>query len=103
MDMLRLEFKSQFSFTLVVRQIMFQISNSLQGRRHFCSDANPYAIGRRGLRRNRNVWAAAYSDLSHYELESTWSNKLLQATRDGTLSSTFADDVINPACLSSGR
>jgi hypothetical protein len=32
-----------------VRQIMFQISNSLQGRRHFCFDANPYAIGTRGL------------------------------------------------------
>src|SRR5271154_5502046 len=69
-----------FSFTFVVRQIMFQISNSLQGRRHFCSDANPYAIGRRGLRRNRNVWTAAYSDLSHYELESTSPNNSPEPT-----------------------
>ncbi len=50
---------------------MLLISNSLQGIRHFCFDANPYAIGRRGLRRNRNVWAAASSDLSHLQLEST--------------------------------
>jgi hypothetical protein len=64
----------QFSFTFVVRQIMHHICNSLQRRRHFCFDANPYAIGRRGLRRNRNVWATAYSDLSHYELESTQPN-----------------------------
>jgi hypothetical protein len=60
-----------FSFTIEVRQIMFQFSSSLQRERHFCSDANPYAIGRRGLRRNRNVWVAASSDLSHFELEST--------------------------------
>jgi hypothetical protein len=59
------------SFKFVVRQIMLQISNSLQGRRHFCFDANPYAIGRRDLRRNRNVWAAASSSLSHWQLEST--------------------------------
>ena len=62
-----------FSFTFEVRQIMFQISSSLQRERHFCSDANPYAIGRRGLRRNKNVWAAASFDLSHFELESTHS------------------------------
>jgi len=31
------------------------------------------------------------------------ANKSLQATRDGALSSAFAEDVINPACLSSGR
>jgi uncharacterized protein YggE len=57
-----------------VRQNMYLISNSLQGRRHFCFDANPYAIGRRGLRRNRNVWAAASSNLSHLQLESTVYN-----------------------------
>jgi hypothetical protein len=63
-----------FSFKFEVRQIMFQISNSLQGRRHFCFDANPYAIGTRGFRRNRNGWAAASSELSHFELESTLFN-----------------------------
>jgi hypothetical protein len=31
------------------------------------------------------------------------SNKSLQATRDGRFSSAIAEDVINPACLSSGR
>jgi len=30
-------------------------------------------------------------------------NKSLQATRDGVPSSAFADYVIRPACLSSGR
>jgi hypothetical protein len=30
-------------------------------------------------------------------------NKSLQATRDGRSSSAIAEDVINPACLSSGR
>ena len=54
-----------------VRQNMLRISNSLQGKRHFCFDANSYAIGRWGLHRNRNVWAAVCSDLSHFELEST--------------------------------
>ena len=54
-----------------VRQIMYQIVNGLQRRRHFCFDANPYGIARRGLRRNRNVWAAVSSELSHFELEST--------------------------------
>ena len=48
-----------FSFTFEVRQNMLLISNSLHGIRHFCFDANPCAIGRRGLRRNRNVWAVA--------------------------------------------
>ena len=33
----------------------------------------------------------------------TWSNKSLQATRDGVSSSAIAEDVIRPACLSSGR
>jgi hypothetical protein len=33
----------------------------------------------------------------------TWSNKSLQATRDGVTSSAIADYVISPACLSSGR
>jgi hypothetical protein len=31
------------------------------------------------------------------------ANKSLQATRDGALSSAIAEDVISPACLSSGR
>jgi hypothetical protein len=86
-----------------VRQNMYLISNSLQGRRHFCFDANPYAIGRRGLRRNRNVWAAASSNLSHLQLESTWSNKSLQATQDGVSSSASRFTLVGPACLSSGR
>jgi hypothetical protein len=30
-------------------------------------------------------------------------NKSLQATRDGAFSSAVAEDVISPACLSSGR
>ncbi len=60
-----------FSFTFGVRQTMLLISNSLRRIRHFCFDANPYALERRGLRRNRNVWRAASSDLSHFELEST--------------------------------
>ena len=63
-----------------VRQNMLQISNRLQRERHFCSDATPYAIGRRGLRRNKNVRAAASSDLSHFELESTRSNNALERT-----------------------
>jgi hypothetical protein len=58
-----------------VRQIMYQIVNGLQRRRHFCFDANPYGIARRGLRRNRNVWAAVSSDLSHLPLESKQPNK----------------------------
>ena len=32
-----------------------------------------------------------------------WPNKSLQATRDGRPSSAIAEDVISPACLSSGR
>ena len=59
------------SFKFEVRQIMMLVSNDLQRKRHFCFDANPYAIGRRGLRRNRNVWKAASSELSHFELECT--------------------------------
>jgi hypothetical protein len=31
-----------FNFTIEVRQIMIQISSSLQRERHFCSDAAPY-------------------------------------------------------------
>jgi hypothetical protein len=31
------------------------------------------------------------------------ANKSLQATRDGVSSSAIAEDVIRPACLSSGR
>ena len=94
---------TMFSFTIVVRQIMLQISSSLHEIRHFCFDANPYPTGRRGLRRNKNVWAAASFDLSHFELESTPPNKSLQATRDGRSSSAIAEGVISPACLSSGR
>ena len=60
-----------FSFKFVARQIMDQSSNILQRRRHFCFDANHYPPRRRGLHRNRNVWRAAASDLSHYKLEST--------------------------------
>src|ERR1035437_6280286 len=60
------------SFKFEVRQNMLQISNSLQRERHFCFDANPYPTGRRGLRRNRNVWRATSSELSHFELESTF-------------------------------
>jgi hypothetical protein len=98
-----------------VRQNMLLISNSLHGIRHFCFDANPCAIGRRGLRRNRNVWAVASSDLSHLQLEFTLPNNSLQATRDGASSSasrayspvgprTFTGfTLVGPACLSSGR
>jgi hypothetical protein len=32
-----------------------------------------------------------------------WSNKSLQATRDGVSSSAVAEAVIRPACLSLGR
>src|ERR1035437_10954529 len=59
------------SFKFEVRQNMMLTSNNLQRKRHFCFDANPYPTGRRGLRRNRNVWRAASSDLSHWQLEST--------------------------------
>ena len=65
-----------FSFTFEVRQNMHQSSNSLESRSHFCFDANPYPTGRRGLRRNRNGWRAAASDLSHFKLEFTPFNKL---------------------------
>ena len=64
------------SFKFEVRQNMLQISNSLQRRRHFCFDANPYPTGRRGLRRNRNVWTAASSELSHFKLESTGYDRI---------------------------
>jgi hypothetical protein len=67
-------------FNFVVRQIMHQSSNSLPKRRHFCFDANPYPTGRRGLRRNRNVWRTASSDLSHWQLESTPPNTALEPT-----------------------
>ena len=63
-----------FSFNFEVRQIMLRISNSLQKERHFCFDANPYPTGRRGLRRNGNVWRVASSELSHFKLESTDRN-----------------------------
>ena len=59
---------------------MMFTTNHLQRKRHFCFDANPYAIARRGLRRNRNVWPVASSNLSHWQLESTIGNKQLEAT-----------------------
>src|ERR1700690_3912610 len=88
-----------------VRQNMLLIINSLQRIRHFCFDANPYSIGRRGLRRNRNVWAAVSSDLSHFQLEFTTPNKSLQATRDGRSCFPTASGFTSfgPACLSSER
>ena len=73
-----------------VRQIMYQIVNGLQRRRHFCFDANPYGIARRGLRRNRNVWAAVSSELSHFELESTWPNTAPEPTASPPLAEAFA-------------
>src|SRR5471030_105254 len=69
-----------FSFTFVARQNMLQISNSLQRKRHFYFDANPYPTGRRGLRRNRNVWRGDSSELSHYKLEFTTPNKSPEPT-----------------------
>src|ERR1700733_4778800 len=84
-----------FSFTFEVRQIMYQIGNSLQRRRHFCFDATPYAIERRGLRRNRNVWAAASSELSHWQLESKTPNKSPEPT--ATASWVFCELLIQPA------
>ena len=89
--------------TFEVRQNIPLISNSLHERRHFCFDANPCAKGIWGLRRNRNVWWAASSKLSHFELESTSANKSLQATRDGVSSSASRFTLVGPARLSSGR
>ena len=84
----------------VVRQIMCQNVNGLQERRHFCFDANPYAIGRRGLRRNRNVWAAASFDLSHLPLESKSPNKSPEPTAVGAFSSAVAVHVASRRWLS---
>src|ERR1035437_2175238 len=78
------------SFKFEVRQNMLQISNSLQRKRHFCFDANPYPTGRRGLRRNRNVWRATSSELSHFKLESTMPNKSPEPTAVGPFSSAIA-------------
>jgi hypothetical protein len=36
-------------------------------------------------------------------MKAVWPNKSLQATGDGVSSSAFADYVISPACLGSGR
>ena len=83
-----------------VRQIMLQISNRLQRIRHFCFDANPYAIARRGLRRNRNVWKAASSELSHFELESTLPNKSPEPTAVGACRSAIAVHVAGRRWLS---
>ena len=89
---------SEFNFE--VRQNMLLNSNSLHEIRHFCFDANPYAIGRRGLRRNRNVWAAASSNLSHLQLESTWPNKSPEPTAVGAGSSAVAVHVASRRWLS---
>src|ERR1039458_3660392 len=83
-----------------VQQNMLLISNSLQKERHFCFDANPYAIGRRGLRRNRNVWAAASSNLSHLPLESKMPNKSPEPTAVGAVSSAVAVHVAGRRWLS---
>ena len=83
-----------------VRQNMLRISNSLQRRRHFCFDANPYAKGRWGLRRNRNVCATACSDLSHFELESAPPNKSPEPTAVGAVSSAVAVRVASRRWLS---
>jgi hypothetical protein len=88
------------SFKFEVRQNMMLTSNNLQRKRHFCFDANPYAIGRRGLRRNRNVWKAASSELSHFELESTMLNKSSEPTAVGPFSSAFAVHVASRRWLS---
>ena len=88
------------SFKFEVRQIMMLVSNDLQRKRHFCFDANPYAIGRRGLRRNRNVWKAASSELSHFELECTLPNKSPEPTAVGAVSSAVAVHVASRRWLS---
>jgi hypothetical protein len=87
-------------FNFEVRQNMMLASNDLQRKRHFCFDANPYAIGRRGLRRNRNVWKAASSELSHFELECTWLNKSPEPTAVGAVSSAVAVHVASRRWLS---
>ena len=89
----------RFSFTFVVRQIMLKNIHDLQSRRHFYSDANPYPPGRRGLRRNRNVWRSDSFELSHLELESTTPNNALEPTPVGAFSSAFAVDITGPAWL----
>src|ERR1017187_4620785 len=97
----RIESKTmKCSFKFEVRQIMMLVSNDLQRKRHFCFDANPYAIGRRGLRRNRNVWKAASSELSHFELECTKSNKSLEPTAVGACRSAVAVHVASRRWLS---
>ena len=83
-----------------VRQTMLLISNSLRRKRHFCFGANPYAIGRRGLRRNRNVWRVASSELSHFKLESTPPNKSPEPTAVGAVSSAIAVHVASRRWLS---
>jgi hypothetical protein len=88
------------SFKFEVRQIMMLVSNDLQRKRHFCFDANHYPTGRRGLRRNRNVWKAASSELSHFKLESTMPNKSLEPTAVGPFSSAFAVHVASRRWLS---
>ena len=88
------------SFKFEVRQNMLQISNSLQRRRHFRFDANPYPTGRRGLRRNGNVWRAGSSELSHFELESTPPNKSPEPTAVGAYISAVAVHVASRRWLS---
>src|ERR1019366_2509966 len=79
-----------FSFTFEVRQNKMPISSALRRVRHFCFDANPYPTVRWGLRRNRNVCAAASSDLSHFEVESTPPNNALEPTASAPLAEAFA-------------
>src|ERR1035437_3051679 len=94
------DYPMMFSFTFEVRQNKMRSQSNLQRERHFCFDANPYAIGRWGLRRNRNVCAPASSDLSHFELESTMPNKSPEPTAGDAFSSAVAVHVASRRWLS---
>jgi hypothetical protein len=96
----RLSMSVECDINFEVRQIMYQIVNGLQRIRHFCFDANPYAIARRGLRRNRNVWAAVSSELSHLQLESKMPNKSPEPTAVGAVRSAVAVHVASRRWLS---
>jgi len=85
-----LDHDRQGRFKFEVRQNMMFVCNHLQRKGHFCFDANPYAIARRGLRRNGNVWRAASSDLSHFKLEFTQPNKSPEPTAVGAVRSAVA-------------
>ena len=58
-------------------------------------------VGCSRFRRDGFVFVEVMRDIC--DMQELWSNKSLQATRDGGSSSAIADDVISPACLSSGR